>query len=157
MTSLFRAIGIRLLLPAALLFLQCTPAWAVLPSEKLADPVLEARASLLSKQLRCVVCQNQNIDDSAAPIAGDMRILLRERIAAGATDEQAVGYLVERYGNFVLLKPPFQPDTWLLWLGPFAVLLIATVTMAAQLRRGSARGTSSPPSDEEGDRIPELA
>jgi cytochrome c-type biogenesis protein CcmH len=141
MRHAYRAIWARLCFGAILAILVCTPAPAVLPSEKLSDPALEARASELSKRLRCVVCQNQSIDDSAAPIAGDMRVLLRERIAAGATDEEAVGYLVERYGNFVLLKPPFQPDTWFLWLAPFGILLIASVAMFAPLigRKANAR------------------
>jgi len=146
----------RLLRPAVLATLLYTPAQAVLPSEQLSDPDLEARASVLSKQLRCVVCQNQNIDDSGAPIAADMRILLRERIAAGATDDQAVEFLVERYGNFVLLKPPFQPDTWFLWIAPFAILVLATAAMAAQLRRRPAPERPLPLNDEESDRLPEL-
>jgi cytochrome c-type biogenesis protein CcmH len=115
-----------------------TPAFAVLPSEKLSDPALEARASVLSKRLRCVVCQNQNIDDSSAPLAGDMRVLLRERIATGDSDDQAVAYLVERYGNFVLLNPPFQPDTWFLWLAPFGILAAAGAAYAVQMRKTSA-------------------
>lgn len=119
--------------------LACGPAMAVLPSEKLTDPVLESRADTLSKSLRCVVCQNQNIDDSAAPLAADMRIILRERIAAGDSDQAAVNYLVERYGNYVLLKPPFQPNTWLLWISPYAVLLIASVVTAVQLKRRAAQ------------------
>ena len=98
-------------------------AFAVLPDEMLPDAGQEARAVALSKNLRCVVCQNQNIDDSAAPIARDMRLLLRERIAAGDTDDKAVAYLVQRYGNYVLLKPPFHPGTAILWLTPALVLL----------------------------------
>ena len=127
----------RLLAPAcvAASLAFATNAFAVLPDEMLANPAQEARALALSKNLRCVVCQNQNIDDSAAPIARDMRLLLRERIAAGDTDEQAVSYLVQRYGNYVLLKPPFQADTWLLWFAPFGVLLIASTILAFSLRR----------------------
>ena len=100
-------------------------AWAVEPGEMLNDPRLEARAEAISKTLRCVVCQNENIDDSGAPLASDMRRLVRERVSAGDTDDQVRAYLVARYGNFVLLKPPLQPDTWLLWFGPAAVLLLA--------------------------------
>ena len=99
------------------------PARAVTPDEQLPDPRLEARARALSQELRCLVCQNQSIDDSNAPLAHDLRVILRERLAAGDTDAQAKAYLVTRYGDFVLLRPPFQPDTWALWLGPFAVLL----------------------------------
>jgi cytochrome c-type biogenesis protein CcmH len=126
--------GMRAFLCAVLLlFVQ--PAWAVLPSEKLSDPGLEARASALSKSIRCVVCQNQSIDDSSAPLAADLRVLLRERIAAGDTDDQVIEYLVQRYGNFVLLKPPFQPDTWFLWLSPFGVLAFALAAFAVQIQR----------------------
>jgi len=88
---------------------------AVEPDEMMADPKLEARAHALSRELRCVVCQNQSIDDSEAPLAKDLRIILRERIAAGDTDDQAVAFLVARYGSFVQLKPPLRADTFLLW------------------------------------------
>jgi cytochrome c-type biogenesis protein CcmH len=119
----------------ALFVIVIRPAWAVLPSEKLSDPALEARSLALSKAIRCVVCQNQSIDDSSAPLAADLRILLRERIAAGDTDDQVINYLVQRYGNFVLLKPPFQPDTWFLWLSPFGVLAFALAAFAVQIQR----------------------
>jgi cytochrome c-type biogenesis protein CcmH len=99
-------------------------ALAVEPDERLADAVLEARAVALSKQLRCVVCQSQNIDDSDAMLARDLRLLLRERIAAGDTDEEALAFVVDRYGEFVLLKPPVRADTALLWLAPALTLLI---------------------------------
>ena len=104
---------------------------AVEPSEMLADPALEARARDLSKGLRCVVCRNQNIDDSHAGVAKDLRIALRERIQAGDSDEQAVQFLVDRFGAYILLKPPFRPTTYLLWLGPLMLLLLA----AAGFRR----------------------
>jgi cytochrome c-type biogenesis protein CcmH len=100
---------------------------AVEPGEMLQDPVLEARARQLSQGLRCLVCQNQSIDDSNAPLAQDLRVLLRERLAAGDSDAQAVAFLVARYGNFVLLKPPFQINTLFLWIGPGLILLIAAV------------------------------
>ncbi len=102
-----------------------TPAKAVEPDEVLADPALEARARDLSQHLRCLVCQNQSIDDSNASLARDLRILLRERLKAGDTDKAAIDYIVARYGNFVLLKPPLQADTLLLWFGPGLVLLLA--------------------------------
>ncbi len=98
---------------------------AVQPDEVLKDPALEARARALSVELRCIVCQNQSIDDSNAPLARDLRIILRERLSAGDTDRQAVDYIVARYGNFVLLKPPFQLNTIALWLGPAILLVLA--------------------------------
>lgn len=110
---------------------------AVEPDEMLADGKLEARAQAVSKELRCVVCQNQNIDDSAAPLARDMRLMVRERIQAGDTDAQAKAYLVARYGNFVLLRPPFQPDTWALWLGPFVILILAGAGLVFAARSGA--------------------
>ena len=119
------------------------------PDEQLQDPKLEARARALSQELRCLVCQNQSIDDSAAPLAHDLRVILRERIAAGDSDKQAVDYLVRRYGDFVLLRPPFQADTWALWLGPLAVLLLGSAG-AALYMRGRARAGETPlsPADE---------
>lgn len=114
---------------------------AVEPDEMLADPALEARAETLSKELRCVVCQNQSIDASNAPLARDMRLLVRERIAAGDTDAQAKAYLVERYGNFVLLKPPFQADTLLLWFGPLLILLVAGGALLMAARSGAPDDT----------------
>ena len=94
------------------------PAFAVTPDEMLKDPTLEARARELSKLLRCVVCQNQSIDDSSAPLAQDLRILVRERLTEGDSNDQALNFIVARYGNFVLLKPPFQLNTLMLWFGP---------------------------------------
>ena len=133
----------RVLLIAATALALAGPARAVTPDEQLRDPKLEARARSLSQELRCLVCQNQSIDDSAAPLAHDLRVILRERIAAGDTDKQAVGYLVRRYGDFVLLRPPFQADTWALWLGPLAVLLLGGAGVALYMR-GRA-GASEPP------------
>jgi len=101
------------------------PVGAVNPDEMLADTVLEKRARELSKGLRCVVCRNQSIDDSNAAIARDMRLVLRERLAAGDTDKEATAFLVDRFGIYVLLKPPLHPSTYLLWAGP-ALLLLAT-------------------------------
>ena len=91
--------------------------------EQLADPKLEARARHIGAELRCLVCQNQSIDDSDATLASDLRIILRERLRAGDTDQQAIDFIVERYGHYVLLNPPFEPETVLLWLGPALVLL----------------------------------
>jgi cytochrome c-type biogenesis protein CcmH len=99
-----------------------SPAYAVQPDEIMADPVKESRARDLSRELRCMVCQNQSIDDSEAPLARDLRLLVRERIAAGDSDAQVINFLVARYGEFVLLKPRFESHTWLLWLlPPFAL------------------------------------
>ena len=111
-----------------------TPVHAVLPSEQLADPALEARAREISKELRCVVCQNQSIDDSDAPLAADLRVIVREQLKLGKTDAQAKDYLVSRYGSYVLLRPPFRADTLALWLGPFAVLLGGAALVLAWLR-----------------------
>ena len=96
---------------------------AVQPDEILADPIKEARARELSKELRCMVCQNQSIDDSDAPLARDLRLLVRERVSAGDTDSQVIDFLVARYGEFVLLKPRFNPHTVLLWLLPPLALM----------------------------------
>ena len=100
-----------------------SPAYAVQPDEIMADPVKESRARELSKELRCMVCQNQSIDDSDAPLARDLRLLVRERISAGDSDSQVIDFLVVRYGEFVLLKPRFNPHTVLLWLLPPLVLM----------------------------------
>ena len=108
----------------AALLLAASNAHAVLPNEQLADPKLEARARAISQELRCVVCQNQSIDDSDAELAHDLRVLLRERLLKGYTDDQAKAYIVKRYGSYVLLKPQFRTETLLLWLGPFLVLML---------------------------------
>ena len=110
-------------------------AFAVLPEEVLKDSALEARARVISQDLRCLVCQNQSIDDSNAPLAKDLRVIVRERLIAGDTNEQIFGYVVARYGNYVLLKPPFQADTYLLWASPFIILLVALGTAFAYLLR----------------------
>jgi cytochrome c-type biogenesis protein CcmH len=119
------AMAMKLLRPIllALALWSAAPAWAVLPDEMLSDPALEARARALSKELRCMVCQNQSIDDSAAPLARDLRILVRERLTAGDSDQQVLDFLVARYGEFVLLKPPFNWHTALLWLIPPGALI----------------------------------
>jgi cytochrome c-type biogenesis protein CcmH len=110
-------------------------AHAVLPNEQLANPKLEARARAISQELRCVVCQNQTIDDSDAQLAHDLRVLLRQRLLKGDTDEQAIAFIVKRYGSYVLLKPPFRPETLLLWLGPLLVLLGGGAGAAAYIVR----------------------
>jgi len=110
-------------------------AHAVEPAERLADPVLEARARALSQELRCLVCQNQSIDESNADLAHDLRVLVRKLLVAGDNDRQVRDYIVARYGIFVLLDPPFEPVTWLLWLGPPALLLGAGAVLLLRARR----------------------
>ena len=110
-------------------------AHAVLPEEMLPDPAKEVRARDISQNLRCLVCQNQSIDDSNAPLARDLRIIVRERLTAGDSNDQVVAYVVNRYGNYVLLKPPFQPDTALLWLLPFILMIVALGAAYAYLRQ----------------------
>jgi len=129
-------------LAAALLLLMAlvSPLKAVQPDEILSDPVLEARARALSEGLRCLVCQNQSIDDSNAPLARDLRILLRERLKASDSDDQAVDFIVARYGDFVLLRPRLTPETLILWVGPFAMLLVAGLFLYA--RRRPSEGTA---------------
>jgi len=109
----------------ALLILVIQPARAVEPDEVLADAALEARAREISRELRCVVCQSQSIDDSDAPLAKDMRIIVRERLVAGDSDREVFQFLASRYGDYVLLKPPVQTNTLFLWAAPAIVLLIA--------------------------------
>ncbi len=116
------------------------PAYAVQPDEILADPVKEARARDLSKELRCMVCQNQSIDDSDAPLARDLRLLVRERISAGDTDSQVIDFLVARYGEFVLLKPRLNPHTVLLWLLPPLALMGGGLALWAYSRRRGGAG-----------------
>src|SRR5712671_4861633 len=110
-------------------------AYAVEPAERLADPALEARARALSQELRCLVCQNQSIDDSSADLAHDLRVLVRERLAAGDSDRQVLDYLTRRYGDYVLLRPPLKPATWLLWFGPPALLIIGFAGLIGANRR----------------------
>jgi cytochrome c-type biogenesis protein CcmH len=121
------------------------PAQAVLPDEVLDDPALEARARAISIELRCVVCQNQSIDDSDAEIARDLRLLVRERLVAGDSDEQVLDYIVARYGDFVLLRPPWQPNTYMLWLAPpLMAFVIATLAVMFfrnyQIRKAAGLG-----------------
>src|SRR5262252_5965999 len=126
----------RLLLALALaIAIGGTAARAVEPGERLADPALETRARALSKELRCLVCQNQSIDESNADLAHDLRVLLRQRLVAGDTDQQVLDYLVARYGVFVLLDPPFRPTTYLLWLTPPLLVLAAGGALILRSRR----------------------
>ena len=120
------------------------PVAAVLPEEQLADPALEARAREISQDLRCVVCQNQSIDDSDAPLAADLRAIVRERLTAGDSDEEVMAYIVARYGNFVLLKPPLDGQTLLLWSAPVLVLIPGGVGLILYLRRRGRAGAVEP-------------
>jgi cytochrome c-type biogenesis protein CcmH len=118
--------------------LAAAPAGAVRPDEMLSDPALEARARAISKEIRCVVCQSENIDDSDADMAHDLRVLIREQLVQGKSDDQVRDFLVARYGDFVLLKPPFKAKTLLLWIGPFALLVIAAGGILLFYRRRKA-------------------
>jgi cytochrome c-type biogenesis protein CcmH len=122
---------------AAALMIGCPAAHAVQPDEIMADPVKEARARDLSRELRCMVCQNQSIDDSEAPLARDLRLLVRERIAAGDSNSQVIDFLVARYGEFVLLKPRFNPHTLVLWLLPPLALAGGGLALWLHSRRRS--------------------
>ncbi|HIJ37255.1 MAG TPA: cytochrome c-type biogenesis protein CcmH [Rhodospirillaceae bacterium] len=126
---------------AVLLLSLSWPVLAVQPDEILKDPVLEGRARVLSKELRCLVCQNQSIDDSDADLARDLRVLLRQRLKAGDSDQQARQYLVDRYGDYVLLNPPFKGGTIVLWVGPAVLLGLALLAAFLFLRRRAAGQT----------------
>ena len=151
---------IRLLLTALLWVCIVPPAKSVDPREVLEDPALEERARNISKGLRCVVCQNQAIDDSDAILARDLRLLVRDRLIAGDSDKQVVDYVVSRYGDFVLLKPPFKIATLALWLGPLVIIvfaLIAGITFFRQQRRAAIQIIgASDLSDEERKRLDDL-
>ncbi|MBN9305669.1 MAG: cytochrome c-type biogenesis protein CcmH [Devosia sp. 67-54] len=132
----------RALLAALMLVWLALPALAVNPDEMLADPALEARARAISAGLRCLVCQNESIDDSDADLAHEIRVLVRERLKAGDTDQQVVQYLVDRYGEFVLLKPVFAWHTLVLWIAAPTILVIGGIVLVVTARR--RRGLSDP-------------
>lgn len=131
-------------------------AWAIRPDEMLSNPKLEARARTIDKELRCLVCQNESIDDSDADLAHDLRLLVRRRVLAGDTNEQVKQYIVARYGNYVLLKPPFDAETYLLWLGPLGLLLCAAGAATVYYRRTVQAAEAPPISEEERKRISAL-
>ncbi len=154
MTSLARSIVAFLMV-----IVFATPASAYQPDEVLKDPKLEARARGLSAELRCLVCQNQSIDDSDAPLARDLRILVRERLTAGDTDKQVIDFVVARYGEFVLLRPRFGAHTLALWLGPLMILLIGGLAAVAFVRRARSalpQEAPAPLSEEESERVAQL-
>jgi len=140
-----------------LLLLLAVPALAVTPQERLADPALEARAREISQELRCLVCQNQSIDDSDADLARDLRIIVRERLKAGDTNEEVIDWIVARYGDFVLLRPPVKPVTWPMWFAPVVVLALGMIAVALYFRRRRTRPEASAPlSPEERRRLESL-
>jgi len=138
-------------LALALMFLLAAPLAyaAITPDEILPDPAMEARARGLTKQLRCLVCQNQSIDDSNAPLARDLRLLVRERLKAGDSDAAALDFVVARYGDFVLLRPPVKATTWLLWFGPALLLIAAGLFVWLRARRKALVPLGPLPLDEE--------
>jgi cytochrome c-type biogenesis protein CcmH len=141
---------LRLAAASILLTFALGPAagWAVQPDEVLQDPALERRAREISTELRCLVCQNQSIDDSDAPLARDLRLLVRERLRAGDTDRQVRDFLVQRYGEFVLLKPVLAPHTLVLWLTPIAVLLAGAIGLYRWARRRPSRRDALSPEEQ---------
>ncbi|MBC6439292.1 MAG: cytochrome c-type biogenesis protein CcmH [Rhodospirillales bacterium] len=143
-------------LTAVALLLAPLHANAVQPDEMLDDPVLEERARALSIDLRCLVCQNQSIDDSDAPLARDLRVLLRDRLVAGDSDEEAIAYIVDRYGDYVLLNPPFKATTLLLWFAPALALIAGVVLVFRTTRRKAVIADPLELSDDERRRLEAL-
>lgn len=145
----------RLILALTLLLFAARFAVAVEPGEMLKDPALEARARAISQEIRCLVCQNQSIDDSNADLAHDLRVIVRERLTAGDSDQQVKDYLTARYGDFVLLDPPMKTKTLILWTGPAALLLLGAAIIAAAARRRRA-SPAAPLSEDERRRLAQL-
>jgi len=140
--------------PVLVLSVATVPAYAVEPRERLADPALESRARKISEELRCLVCQNESIDESGADLAHDIRIFLRERLTAGDTNVQAIQAVVSRFGAFVLLRPPVEPATYVLWYGPPALVLAGLAGTFLWLRRRQPVATDAAPlSPEENQRL----
>ena len=139
-----RALGLALGFAVAMIVtLQAVPTHAVQPDEILPDAKLEERARNLSRELRCMVCQNQSIDDSDAPLARDLRLLVRERLTAGDSDKQVMDFLTTRYGDFVLLNPPMNAKTFLLWALPSGLLVLGGIVMVLAMRRRSVAAPDS--------------
>jgi cytochrome c-type biogenesis protein CcmH len=155
--SFVRAFSVRTLAVfLALSAVQMHPAVAVQPDEILKDQALEARARALSRELRCMVCQNQSIDDSDATLARDLRLLVRERLTAGDSDSQVINFLVARYGEFVLLRPRFAWHNAVLWLTPLLVLIAGAIAIFLAVRRQRAAPAAAPLSAEEERRLAEV-
>lgn len=156
MTSRIRILlgAFAILLPV----LASAPALAVNPDEMLSNPVLEDRAREISKELRCLVCQNQSIDDSDAELARDLRILVRERLVAGDDNQEVIDYIVARYGDYVLLNPPLKPETYILWASPVVLVVLALLAVFAFYRRKQRDGSpaSASLSKDEQKRLDEL-
>lgn len=147
----------RLILVLSLFALMASPVLAVEPDEVLKDPALESRARALSKELRCLVCQNQSIDDSNADLARDLRVVVRERLVAGDSDDQVMAYVTARYGDFVLLRPPIKPVTYVLWFGPAIVFVVGLGGLVVFFRRRArAPVLAAPLSDDERRRLDRL-
>jgi cytochrome c-type biogenesis protein CcmH len=146
----------RLVLALMLGLATAGPAVAVQPGEILPDAAMERRARAISSELRCLVCQNQSIDDSDAPLAKDLRVLVRERLVAGDSDRAVRDFVVARYGDFVLLRPPFDVRTALLWAAPFLILLAALGFMWRRGRAMAAPASAAPLSEEERRRVERL-
>jgi cytochrome c-type biogenesis protein CcmH len=147
---------LALLFMLALTLLSPLPAFAVNPDEVLPDPALEARARTISAELRCMVCQNQSIDDSNADLARDLRLLVRKRLVDGDSDRQVVDYIVSRYGEFVLLKPRFSEKTWLLWGAPIALFVLGGISLVVFARRRAGKPTGTRLTAEEETRLDEI-
>jgi cytochrome c-type biogenesis protein CcmH len=146
----------RSVLAALLLALAvAAPACAIEPQEQLTDPALEARARTLGQELRCLVCQNESIDDSNADLARDLRTIVRERLTAGDSDQQVLGFVTARYGDYVLLRPPVRGGTLVLWFGPVVLLVAAIIAMTLRRRR-RAKAEPVPLSSEEDRRLARL-
>jgi cytochrome c-type biogenesis protein CcmH len=146
----------RSVLAALLLALAVpAPACAIEPQEQLTDPALEARARTLGQELRCLVCQNESIDDSNADLARDLRTIVRERLTAGDSDQQVLGFVTARYGDYVLLRPPVRAGTLVLWFGPVVLLVAAIIAMTLRRRR-PAKAEPAPLSSEEDRRLSRL-
>ncbi|HSV28788.1 MAG TPA: cytochrome c-type biogenesis protein [Candidatus Omnitrophota bacterium] len=135
----------RLVLALAALLALASPAFAVDPAEMLKDPQQEHRAQALGKELRCLVCQSESIEDSNADLARDLRVIVRERIASGDSDDQVMKFVVDRYGDYVLLKPPFKASTLVLWIGPFALFAIGVLVVFGFYRKRAAAAPSLQP------------
>jgi cytochrome c-type biogenesis protein CcmH len=131
------------------------PVCAIEPQEQLTDPALEARARILGQELRCLVCQNESIDESNADLARDLRTIVREKLTAGDSDQQVLDFVTARYGDFVLLRPPVRAGTLVLWFGPMVLLVAAIIAMMLR-RRGRAKAEPAPLSLEEDRRLARL-
>jgi cytochrome c-type biogenesis protein CcmH len=151
-----RLLPLRFVLAVAIAGAALSPGLAVQPGEVLPDPALERRARAISAELRCLVCQNQSIDDSDAPLAKDLRVLVRERLVAGDSDTAVRDFVVARYGDFVLLRPPFDVRTALLWAAPLLILLAALLFTWRRGRAMPAPDAAAPLSEEERRRLQRL-